>query len=46
MEAIIPTEIRMPTLRTGIYEEANAKAITKDLDMVDELHETAVVCMA
>ena len=46
MEAIIPTKIGMPTLRTGIPEEANAEAVTKDLDMVDELHEVAVMCIA
>ena len=43
MEAIIPTEIRMPTLRIGIPEEANAKAVTKDLDMADELREAAAM---
>ena len=46
MEAIIPTEIGMPTLRTGIPEEANAEAITKDLDMADELHEAATLRIA
>ena len=46
MEAIIPTEIGMPTLRTGIPEEANAKVVTKDLDMGDELREAAVVRIA
>ena len=35
MEAIIPTKIEMPTLRTEIPEEANAEAITKDLDMTE-----------
>ena len=43
MEAIIPTEIRMPTLQTGIPEEANAKAVTKDLDMANELREAAAI---
>ena len=43
MEAIIPTEIRMPTLRVEILEEANAEAVTKDLDMTNELHEAATV---
>ena len=38
MKVIIPTEIRMPTLQIGIPREANAEAITKDLDMTDELH--------
>ena len=36
----------MPTLRTGIPVEANAKAITKDLDMTDELREAAIVRIA
>ena len=46
MEAIIPTEIGIPTLRTGIPEKANAEAITKDLDMADELSEAATVSVA
>ena len=43
MEAIIPTEIGMPTLRTDVPEQANADLVIKDLDMVDELRESAVV---
>ena len=43
MEAIIPTEIRMPTIRTKVPEEANSEAITKDLDITDELWEAAAV---
>ena len=46
MEAIIPTEIGIPILRTGIPEKANAEAITKDLDMADELSEAATVSVA
>ena len=46
MEAIILTKIGMPTLRTRILEEATAEAVTKDLDMKNELHEAAVVCIA
>ena len=46
MEAIIPTEIWVPILRTGILEKANVEAISKDLDMTDELHEAAVVRIA
>ena len=46
MEAIIPIEIGMPTLRTEISEEANVKAVTKDLDMTDELREATAVCIA
>ena len=43
MVAIIPIEIRMPTLRIEIPEEANDEVVTKDLDMTDELHEAADV---
>ena len=43
MEAIIPTEIGVPTLRTEIPEKANTEAISKDLDMTDELREAATV---
>ena len=43
MEAIIPTLIGMPTLRTEMPEEANAKAVTKDLDMANELREVAAM---
>ena len=43
MKAIIPIEIGIPTLRTEIPEKANAKAVTKDLDMADELREATVV---
>ena len=46
MKAIIPIEIGMPTLQTKIPEEANAKAITKDLHMTDELREATVVLIA
>ena len=45
MEAIIPIEIGMPTLRREIPEEANTEALSRDLDMTDELHEAAVVRM-
>ena len=43
MEAIIPTEIGVPTLRTKILGKANTEAITKDLDMTDELWEAIVI---
>ena len=46
MEAIIPTKIGMPTLQTEIPEKDNAKAITKDLDITDELREAAAVRIA
>ena len=38
MEAIVPTEIGMPTLRTDIPEQSNTESVIKDLDMADELH--------
>ena len=43
MEAIIPTEIGMPTIRTSMPEQENAELIIKDLDTVDELRELAAV---
>ena len=43
MEAIVPTEISMPTLRTDILEQSNTESTIKDLDMADELHEVAAV---
>ena len=46
MEAIIPTKIGMPILRTRIHEEANVEVVTKDLDMLDELREAAAVHIA
>ena len=42
MEAIIPTEIEMPTIRTKIHEEANIEVVIKDKDMCEELRETTV----
>ena len=46
MEDIIPTEIRMPTLRTEVPGTANAEVISKDLDMADELREAAAIGIA
>ena len=46
MEAIIPTEIQMPTIQTEVPEEVNVEAITKDLDATDELREAIVVRIA
>ena len=43
MEAIIPTEIGMPTLRTKVLGTVNTEAISKDLDMADELQEAAAI---
>ena len=46
IEAIIPTEIGMPTVRTEIPEKANMEALVNDLDIIDELREVAVVRIA
>ena len=46
MEAIIPTEIGTPTLRTEIPKKANVETVTKDLDMADELREVTAVHIA
>ena len=43
MEAIVPTEISMPTLRTDMPEQSNTESVIKDLDMADELREAAAV---
>ena len=46
MEAIIPTKIGMPTIRTEIHEKANAEVVTKYLDMTDELREAVAMSIA
>ena len=46
MEAIIPIEIGVAAFQTEIHEKANIEAITKDLDMANELREIAIVRMA
>ena len=46
MEAIIPTEFGMPTLRIEILGKTNTKAITNDLDMEDELREATAIRLA
>ena len=46
MEAIIPTEIGMPTIRTNVPEQGNAKLMIKDLDTIDELQELAAIRIA
>ena len=46
MEAVIPTEIGMPTLRTDTPEQSNNEAVAENLDMADELREAASIRMA
>ena len=43
MEAIIPTEIGMPTLQTEVPGSVNAEAISKDIDLVAKLRETTAI---
>ena len=37
MEAIIPIEIGMPTIRTDVLEQGNIDFMVKDLDTLDKL---------
>ena len=46
MEAIIPIEIGMLMLQTKVPGTANSEAISKGLDMADELREAAVIRIA
>ena len=46
METIIPIEMGVLTLRTEIPEKANIEAISKELDIADELREVAAIHMA
>ena len=46
MEAIVPTEIGMPTLRINLPEQSNAETMFKDLDTTYELREAAAVRIA
>ena len=46
MEAIIPTEIGMPTIRTNTPEQENVELMIKDLDTIDELRESAAIRIA
>ena len=46
MEAIIPTEIEIPTLRAEIPEKANVEVVAKDLDTTNELWEAAAMRIA
>ena len=46
MEAIIPTEIGMPTIWIDMPKQENAELVIKDLDTIDELRESAAVRIA
>ena len=43
MEAIVPTKIDMPTLRTDLPEQSNAENVIKYLDTTDELRKAVAV---
>ena len=46
MEAIIPTQIGMPTIRTDVLEQGNTDLMVKDLDTLHELQESAAIRIA
>ena len=43
MEAVIPTEIGLLTIRTATPELENAESVVKELDTSDELREAALI---
>ena len=47
MEAVIPLEVGMPTLRSESFEpELNAEAMALELDLVEERREKALIHVA
>ena len=46
MEAFIPTEIGMPTIRKNTPEQGNTELMIKEHDTVDELRESAAIRIA
>ena len=46
MEAIIPTEIGLPTIRTATPESENEGSMIRELDTSDELREAAAIQVA
>ena len=46
MEATILTEIGIPTIRTYVPKQGNTYLMVKDLDTLDELRESAAICIA
>ena len=43
MEAVIPTEVGLPTIRTDTPYSENAESIVRELDVSDELQEAAAI---
>ena len=46
MEAVIPTEIGLPTIRTAMPESKNAESVVRELDASDEMQEAATIQIA
>ena len=46
MEAIIPIEIGLPTIRTATLESENPESVVRELDASDELREAAAIRVA
>ena len=46
MEAVIHTEIGLPTIRTATPESENAGSVVRELDTSDELREAATIRVA
>ena len=46
MEAVIPTEIGLPTVRTVMPDPTNEEYMIRELDTSDELREAATIRMA
>ena len=43
MEAVIPTEIGLPTIRTDTPQSENEESVVRKLDTSDELREAAAI---
>ena len=46
MEAVIPKEIGLPTVRTATTDPANEESMIRELDTSDELREVIAIRMA
>ena len=46
MEAVIPTEIGLPTIRTATPESENAESVVRELDASDGLREATTIRIA
>ena len=46
MEAIIPTKIGLPTIRTDTPESENAESVVRELDASDEMREAEAIRIA